>query len=278
MRFPLQKRPRALNYLQIYFKCIWFLRRGIDATIPAMLLWGLCLVFRIEFSGPYITLAVLSIALMLPLLEGLTLYEWINRKYSQSDVTRLWIGWVSVCLLLLLVGISTQTLGLFVPHIMAVWFGLTLIVLYLHRLQLQILLRQRGAKGLTLRKAVIAGTGKLSQRLAQQLLCSPQLGVQFHGFFAESATQNMGKLLIQPLLGVLEELPDYARRHHIDVVYLVLPLDQGAAIRDLIARLQDSTACVYFVPDLTALGLLEAQVYTLQGIPLITVSTLPQKF
>ncbi|HEY9825747.1 MAG TPA: hypothetical protein V6D19_09890 [Stenomitos sp.] len=277
MRFPLQKQPHAQNYLQTYFKCIWFLRRGIDATIPAMLLWGLCLVSRIKFSGPYITLAVLSIALMLPLLEGMNLYKWINHKYFQSDVTRLWMGWIGVCLLLLLVGVSTQTLGLFVPHMLAVWFGLTLIVLYLHCLHLQVLLqRRRKVQGLMLRKAVIAGTGELSQRLAHQLLCSPQLGLQFHGFFSESSMQSMNKLSIQPLLGLLEDLPDYTRRHHIDVVYIVLSLAQGAAIRDLIARLQDTTACVYFVPDLTALGLLEAQIHNLQGIPLIAVSAFPK--
>jgi putative colanic acid biosysnthesis UDP-glucose lipid carrier transferase len=152
---------------------------------------------------------------------------------------------------------------------------LTPFVLCFHHLALRLLLRWLRATGLNSRKAVIAGAGELSQALAQHIQQSPQLGLQFHGFFTDRPLKSRAKILIKPMIGTLEDLPDYVRKHHIDVVYIALALQNDVSVSKLINALQDTTVCVYFVPNITAFSLMQARVYDMKGIPLIAVWETP---
>jgi putative colanic acid biosynthesis UDP-glucose lipid carrier transferase len=85
----------------------------------------------------------------------------------------------------------------------------------------------------------------------------------------------MPDIVTKPLIGTLEDLPDYVHRHHIDVVYMALALQEDMKAIDLIKKLENTTACVYFVPNITAFSLIQAKVSNFEGIPLIAVSEMP---
>jgi len=124
------------------------------------------------------------------------------------------------------------------------------------------------------RTAIIAGTGDMSQRVADQLGQNPKSGIKFCGYFADKNTEFELENC-RPLIGYLDELPDFVCRSRIDVVYITLPVSEEAAISDLILALQDTTACVYFVPNLMMLNLMQARVHDLHGLPMIAVWEVP---
>jgi putative colanic acid biosysnthesis UDP-glucose lipid carrier transferase len=251
------------------------MQRAVDSAIVIVVLWGLIFFFQIDFSYLYIILTVIAVLTLWPVFEATGIYYSYRSEHPAATYPRLYMAWMTVFMLLLLTGYATQTSALFPRRLICSWFFVTPVVLSLHHLAVRLLLRQVRATGLNTRKAVIAGTSKLSEHLAQQIQESPQLGLQFCGFFAERPLEAMEKIATRPLIGTLEELPDYVRRHRIDVVYIAVALQDEETVTPLINALQDTTACVYFAPNIMAFSLMQARVQNFEGIPLVAVWEIP---
>jgi putative colanic acid biosynthesis UDP-glucose lipid carrier transferase len=77
------------------------------------------------------------------------------------------------------------------------------------------------------------------------------------------------------LLARIEELPELVKRNRIDVVYLALPMVSGPRIHTLLDALRDTTASVYFVPDLFVTDLIQGRVDSVSGMPVLGVFDSP---
>jgi putative colanic acid biosysnthesis UDP-glucose lipid carrier transferase len=273
-----KQQQRSMGWLQQHARLIWLLQRMVDSAIAIVLLWGLSFIYGVEFSSPYIILAAIAALIMWPIFQSTGIYYSYRSEHPATTYPRLGLAWAIVCVLLLLIGYITQTSELFSRLLLCSWFVLTPLALCIHHLAVRMLLRQIRATGLNSRRAVIAGTGELSQHLAQQLRDSPQLGLQFCGFFAEKPLGAMAEIPVKPLIGTLEELPAYVCRHRIDVVYVAMALQNEATVSPLMNALRDTTACVYFVPNLTAFSLMQARTQNFQGIPLVALSEIPATY
>ncbi len=272
-----RKRRRSTGWLQRYAHSIWVLQRTLDVGIAVAVLWGIGLTvgFNTPFLTPYVVLSILTALVMWPIFGSTGIYASYRSDHPAATYPWIWMAWVSVFTLLLLLGYITQTSALFSRLVLCSWFVVTPFALCLHHLKLRLLLRQLRTTGLNSRKAVIAGTGELSQMLSQQFRDSPQFGLQFCGFFTEDPLEAMTEIKTKPLIGTLEELPDYVRRYHIDVVYVAMALQESLRVSQLIDALKDTTACVYFVPNITAFSLMQAKVQNFLGVPLIPLSDVP---
>jgi putative colanic acid biosysnthesis UDP-glucose lipid carrier transferase len=264
-----------MGWLQKNARFIWMFQRVIDAILAIAVLWALSGIFHVKFSTPYLVLAAITVLVVWPVFKTIGLYYSYRSEHPAATYPRIWSGWAVVMALLLLIGYVTNTFESFLRPLLCAWFVLTPLVLCLHHSALRLLLQRLRATGLNSRKAVIAGAGELSQALAQQIQQSPQLGLQFHGFFTDRPLKSRAEILIKPMIGTLEDLPDYVRRHRIDVVYIALSIQNDASVSSLINALQDTTVCVYFVPNITAFSLMQARVHDLKGIPLIAVWETP---
>lgn len=265
-----------MGWLQRYARYIWMLQRVVDVAIAIIVLWGLTVVFKTQFlPHPYVVLSVLTTLVMWPIFGSTGIYSSYRSEHPAATYPRIWMAWASVFTLLLLLGYITQTSVLFSRLLLCSWFLITPVVLCFHHLKLRLLLRQLRATGLNSRKAVIAGTGELSKVLARQFRDSPQFGLQFCGFFTEQPLGAMAEIKMKPLIGTLEELPGYVSRYRIDAVYIALTMQESARVSQLIDALKDTTACVYFVPNITAFSLMQAKVQNFMGVPMIAVSEVP---
>lgn len=93
------------------------------------------------------------------------------------------------------------------------------------------------------------------------------------GFFDERCPSFPSKLP-GTLIGNLQELPEYVRRHRIDIVYLTSAIEE-VKLAELIRQLQDTTACVYFVPNILLFNLMQARTQELNGVPVIGIWETP---
>ncbi|WP_432736824.1 undecaprenyl-phosphate glucose phosphotransferase [Maridesulfovibrio sp. FT414] len=98
------------------------------------------------------------------------------------------------------------------------------------------------------KKAVIAGTGKLGAALADWIEENPWAGVKVEGFFDRKDTSCESS---DPCLGNISELPAYVRKKNIQLVYIALPMREEALLEGLLRDLEDSTAQIYFFPDIS---------------------------
>lgn len=276
MRFGNRNHHRSMGWLQRHARYIWMLQRIVDIAIAVVVLWVLTFIFKTQFlPQPYVVLSVLTALLMWLVFGSTGIYTSYRSEHPAATYPRIWMAWASVFTILLLLGYITQTSALFSRLLLCSWFGITPFALCLHHLKLRLLLRRLRATGLNSRKVVVAGTGELSQVLARQFQDSPQFGLQFCGFFTEEPLGSMAEIKTKPLIGTVEELPNYVRRYRIDVVYIALAVQEPTQVNQLINALKDTTACVYFVPNIIAFSLMQAKVQNFLGVPLISIAEVP---
>ena len=101
------------------------------------------------------------------------------------------------------------------------------------------------------------------------------LGVSFAGYFDDRAAGRLQDLPEAQNLGGLSGLADYARNHRVDVIYIALPMASQPRILRLLEELRDTTASIYFVPDIFVSDLIQARVDSIGGLPVVAVCETP---
>ena len=261
---------KRAGLLQRVIPLLWSLQRWIDVGLAVLVLYGLMRFAQVPWTAIYTTLAILLGLVIPPVFKAVGLYR---SESLRSDYGQIFGGWLLVFCFLLFVGGVTQAFSHLSLPLLGAWMVAAPVVISIAHWCLQYLLNQRRWAGGD-RTAVIAGVGDLSSQLAQQLQNDPE-GLRFRGYFAAPADLEGDRIPYRPLIGTLDELPAFVRRHKIDVVYLALSMQAEDTIAQLIDELQDTTASVYFVPNLTLFQLMQARICTRQGIPLISVWEVP---
>ncbi|MGH2550568.1 MAG: undecaprenyl-phosphate glucose phosphotransferase, partial [Thermomicrobiales bacterium] len=121
---------------------------------------------------------------------------------------------------------------------------------------------------------VIVGANPLGFKLAQRVLEDPYYKVEVKGFFDDRNPTRL-ELGNGPLLGSIEDLPQWVRENSVGTIYITLPMVAQPRIMKMLEELGDTTASVYFVPDIFAFDLIQARFDELEGIPVVAICESP---
>ncbi len=227
-----------------------------------------------EFSSLYITLAVFAYAVTFKVMTRPRL-EHIGNGLDWGRILRhRTIEWACVIGILLLTGYLLKVSGLFSGAVMLTWFVLTPLALTAaHAAARKFagwLLEQAGTR----RRQVIVGANRVGCELAARLAAEPWHG-NVEGFFDDRRLERLPRESRPFLLGRFSDLPEYARQNQVHVIYVCLPISKQPRIRALLDALGDTTASIYFVPDLSAFDLMQARFGEIGGMPLFAVRETP---
>jgi putative colanic acid biosysnthesis UDP-glucose lipid carrier transferase len=271
------KMPRGIftHYQWLVILIQWFL----DGLMVVLLLAVLAFGYGIPFEKQYHLLAGLAFILTLLIFRAAQLYRpWRGVDFLRLG-QRVLLAWGIVTGLLLALGFVTKTTAYFSRGVLLPWIFLTPVVLLGMRLLAYKILGVLRSYGSNTRTAVIAGAGTLGQHLAKSLLELRWLGIHFLGFFDDQKVKekiNLDEGLGDPpILGDLESMVSFIQDHQVNIVYLALPLRAEARVRGIIEKLQDTTASVYFAPDVFIYSLFQSSLTDLRGIPLISLWETP---
>jgi putative colanic acid biosynthesis UDP-glucose lipid carrier transferase len=95
------------------------------------------------------------------------------------------------------------------------------------------------------------------------------------GFFDD---RGADRLQLEPsvhLIGGLADLSAYAKQHAINVIFIALPIRHLKRVLDLLDDLRDTTASIYYVPDIFVFDLIQARSGELHGIPVVAMCETP---
>jgi len=244
----------------------------VQATLDPLVAIGALLLssfaFGKTFEGPYLILALIVFSLTFP---G-TPPKGTSLRALAGDVIS---SWFVVVGLLLLIGWATRTLGSFDPRVILAWVIAAPVALFAARaLMPVVLLRLLAVEGVQ-RVAVIAGEGELGRKLAERIQVSPFLGIRFAGFFDDRSPERIGGVGPGEILGPLEHVAAYVKTHHVDLIYVTLPMASQPRILKLLDELHDTTASIYFVPDIFLFDLIQARMDTIGGMPVVAACETP---
>ena len=240
----------------------------LDPLVTIGALVASVLSFSEAFQGPYLILALIVFSLTFPgaAPKGTSL------RALAGDVVS---SWLVVVALLLLIGWATRTLGSFDPRIILAWVLAAPVALFAARALLPVvLLRLLAAEGVQ-RVAVIAGEGELGRKLAERIQATPFLGIRLAGFFDDRSPERIGSVEPGEILGSLDQVAAYVKAHHVDLIYVTLPMASQPRILKLLDELHDTTASIYFVPDIFLFDLIQARMDTVGGIPVVAACETP---
>jgi putative colanic acid biosynthesis UDP-glucose lipid carrier transferase len=242
--------------------------------IPVVMLYVCLAVAHEPLRGGYFLIAVLTF-LGAPDVLGIARIGASDEKRPQGQVLLEIVGrwFILVSLIFIVVYLSSLSPGLDYS-LLGAWFALTPPVLFVGqwgaRRVLTHSMRQQGAQ-----RAVIVGDTELGARLEAALRSDALLRTEIVGYFEDRSQDHLSADIGAPLLGNTAALAEYVARNHIDQVFITLPMSRDARITSLLEALHDSTASIYFVPDIFAFNLIQARFDILGGIPVVAVRETP---
>jgi putative colanic acid biosynthesis UDP-glucose lipid carrier transferase len=78
-----------------------------------------------------------------------------------------------------------------------------------------------------------------------------------------------------PLLGGLPSLAQYVNANNIEVIFIALPMRHVQRVMDLLEELRDTTASIYYVPDIFVFDLIQARTGEILGMPVVAMCETP---
>jgi putative colanic acid biosynthesis UDP-glucose lipid carrier transferase len=189
---------------------------------------------------------------------------------------RITLEWSCVAAVLVFLSVSFQLTQVFSRDIILSWFLMTPIALLLvdslrgplaHWLASDLKMAQR---------YVIIGANDVGVELARRIEHS-HAGEKFFGFLDFRNAERVKDALDKSVTGncAARDVADFVRKHAIGRVYLALPISTAPRIAELLRELRDTTASVYFVPNLFAFDLVQARCVEISGMPAFSICDSP---
>lgn len=243
-------------------------------VIPAITLLVCLVAWDEPFYGPYVLVGVLAflgvsdlLDVMPPRIAPLT----VMALRSFIDIGLRW----ALLMVFLYTLLDLSALGhYFSKPVLITWALVTPIVLWIGELTaIQVL--DRVSQTRRIRKAVVIGASSRAVQLGATLEAKSTLRIEIAGFFDNRDPERLPAECRGRLLGALEDVAAYVSREGIDIVYITLPMSPQPRVLELLSSLRDSTASIYFVPDLSVFDLVQPRFDLVDGIPVIAVCESP---
>ncbi len=247
----------------------------IAPVIAIGTLYGLTLLYHVKFDGEFRMLAVLVAILAPTVLRRPQVGALAVLPRFGSIAFGLTIRWLALLALLFGIGYATKTSTEFSRRVVLTWALVAPIPLIFVSLALNEFIRRFTQAPDNARAAVVAGYNDVSVALVTRMQARPELGIRVEGFFDDRSVGRLGLPADMELLGGLSNLAAYANTHNIDVIFIALPMRQVQRVVDLLDELRDTTASIYYVPDIFVMDLIQSRTADISGIPIVAMCETP---
>lgn len=221
-----------------------------------------------QLAPQYLILALLTFALTFPGNIGF-------HEPPQRMLRKIFTNWLLVAAALIAFGYATGYTAHFLPNVLIAWGLITPFALAAgHTLARHALPRVMSA-AVRCRTAVVVGVNDIGLRLAGQFHDNPYLTTRVMGYFDDRSGERLNKTGDLPVLGQFKDLARYVKAKNIDAIYLALPMASQPRILAMLDDLKDTTASIYFVPDIFVTDLIQGRMSGVGGMPVVGVCESP---
>lgn len=244
--------------------------KQLDPLITVLTLLVCILAFRSPWTPELGAVAILTFIISSRVFTRPHRDDELAGKPITVTFTRIVLEWFAVVCVLLLAGFAFKVTAQFSRLMMLSWFAVTPVSLYAaHALRLRA--RWMFANSDLAPSYLIIGANRVGFELFTRL---PRKG--FLGFFDFRGADRLPDT-IDPahLVGHCKDVAEFARTRGVTSIYIALPLSNVPRIGEMIRELRDTTASIYFVPDIFAFDMIQGRLVEINGMPAISVCDTP---
>jgi putative colanic acid biosynthesis UDP-glucose lipid carrier transferase len=241
--------------------------------ITVLSLFASMLVTGVRFESPYFVLAAVSAMFSLLILRPAFTKSLIESSHART-VGLILGGWLTIVGVMLLLAYGSKISDEFSRATIFVWIALCSAGLVAAHYLLDSLARWAVTRTNLVRRVAIAGINDISVQLAEKLDRHAEVGLKVVGFFDDRGEDRHDRF-DGKLLGKLTDLPEFARKGGVDVVFVSLPIRHVKRASQLLDELHDTTSSIYYLPDVFVFDLIQSRNYTICGLPAIALCETP---
>jgi putative colanic acid biosynthesis UDP-glucose lipid carrier transferase len=252
------------------------LLKQLDPVVTVLMLFVCAFALRQQITFIYTGLGLLTYLVAAPIFDRVNVDRSAFKRLSLSKAfSRVLLSWAPVVAVLLFLAFIFKVSDQFSRAVILSWFATTPLALLAvqalrHRTQSLI------ASGATGSRYVVIGANRMGFELNRRL---PAKG--FLGFFdfrsADRLSQVVGARSVDGcnLVGHCRDVARFVRAHGVTDVYIALPISNVPRIAEVIQQLRDTTASIYFIPDVFAFDLIQGRLVDIDGVPALSVCDTP---
>jgi putative colanic acid biosynthesis UDP-glucose lipid carrier transferase len=184
-------------------------------------------------------------------------------------------SWVVLLSILALCAYATRSFHYFENDVLLAWAVVTPVLQWLATWLGRTIVRRRAARPESRRTAVVVGASALGVKVARALQGGDGAGADFIGFFDDRTDGRIADAAKTRVLGTLSEVAAYTTERRIREVYITLPLGSQPRIVELLEQLQDTTASLFFVPDVFGISIIQGRLQDMNGVPVVGICETP---
>jgi putative colanic acid biosynthesis UDP-glucose lipid carrier transferase len=185
------------------------------------------------------------------------------------------LRWVFTTALLMALGYLSGLVGHFPRQIIVPWLLVSPVLSFVATMILVHVMRRVVMLRENERSAIVVGVNIASLQLAERLASHPELCTRVVGFFDDRGTERLEAMDTQAMLGKISDITAYVKKHRIDVIFIALPIRHVQRVMDLLDALHDSTASIYYVPDVFVFDLIQSRTVDVMGVPIVAMCETP---
>ena len=252
---------------------------ALQLVLPGLAI-ALALFALNAFHGLPITPFMSGLATMTWLLVGLAFRRDLSGspelKFDPySLVANVFLRWAALAIAIMAIGYLSGLTQYFPRRVIVPWITLSPVIASIVLLTLQLTLRGIVLSRHNQRTALMVGVTTASVLLASRLRQHPEFCSRVLGFVDDRSADRLEPLGDFNLVGKLAEITELVRKEGVDVIFISLPVRHVERVIKLLDDLQDSTASIYYVPDLFVFDLIQSRTTDIEGVPVVAMCETP---
>jgi Undecaprenyl-phosphate glucose phosphotransferase len=223
----------------------------------------------------YSLVTVLGALLAVNMLHLAKAYRFTQLERAGDAMSRALFGWLGTIAILLTVSYLTKTSSEFSRGWSLLWSGGVLVALLGIRFAMVRLLARWRAAGRLQKSIAVIGAGPIGQRLLRHLNSRPHPELRIVGVYDDRTSRLPARCMGHPIIGNLDRLLEDARRLHIDMAVVALPLAADWRLARVVDKLRLLPIDVRLCPDHAGFRVRPNGISQLDGMAMLNVLDRP---
>lgn len=249
--------------------------RLVDLCVIIVTLWAVLRLQFQEWTEKQTLWVLIAVVGFIVFAEFNELYRENRISALTKEIKNIFLSWGLVIPVLL----TADYMGLLIDPLYKQSFTFWVIAVPIEVISYHVIItsivRSIRKYGRNTRNVAIIGLNPLAREIKTILSQKDWMGLRFVGYFDDRTPDRLKLLDDEKLVGTISELVSKAKNAEVDIIYIVLPMKAESRIHDFLVELGDTTASVYYAPNLFVFDLLQSSVSYFGGIPVVSIYESP---